>query len=161
MTVSSMHQLTVLGLSVLLGGACGVVYAFLAVLRERLGGAGAASAAADLLFWMITAAAVIWLGLRFNDGGIRAYQLFAAACGFFLHGLCLGGVTAKAAELFFGALDLIAAPVKFLIRRMKRYLKNISDKLNNLKNKIRNNLKRSALIQKTRKKMRKKYKKLL
>lgn len=160
MTVSSAHQLAILGLSVLAGAACAVVYGFVSVLRRRTGGS-AASMAADLAFWLFAAAAVIWLGLRFNNGEIRIYQIFAAVCGFFLYGLCLGGVTAKAAELFFRALDFVFAPVKFLLRGMVLYIKDVYEKIANIKNKLRKNLNRSASIQKTRKKMRKKYKKLL
>lgn len=160
MTVSSLHQLSFLCMSIAAGALTGVLYNLLAAVRER-GGGLAGAFLTDLLFWLAAGTALVYMSLRFNDGGIRGYQIFGAFCGFLIHGLCFGRLTMKLSRLIVKILAAVLYPLFFLIRGVGLYLRHINEKWRSLILKARQTAKRVAAPGKTRKKIRKKYKKLL
>ncbi len=161
MTVSSLNQLQLFLIGALTGAVCGAAGCFLSAVRSRYGAGGAIAALTDLAFWLFAAAALIWTGLRFNSGEIRAYQIFAAVCGCVLYGLCFGKITAKLSELVLKAVGIVLSPAAFLMRGFCLYVKSIAAKINKMRIKIGKNLSRRKTASTMRKKIRKNYKKML
>lgn len=161
MTVSSIHQLSFFALNILAGLAVGAFYNLLVAAREEGSGSSAAALLADLLFWLAAGSAIVCMSLKFNDGGVRAYQILGAVCGFFLHYICLGGITMKIARFIVRVIAIILFPPAFLLRGAVLYIKQIAEKIKKLKIKIGQNIKRASSRGRTRKKIRKKYKKML
>lgn len=77
------------------GLLCGVVYDILRVLRRMLHAGPIASAAADLLFWLLSALTCSYALLRISHEPVRLYALLGALCGMLLY---LAGVS----ELIYG-----------------------------------------------------------
>lgn len=160
MTVSSSQQLGFFFLSVLAGLISGAFYNLMTAVREK-GKRGCVSVFADLLFWTAVGAALIGLSLRFNDGGIRGYQLLGFFCGFALHYLCLSSVTLRLARLMVTAVATVLFPVIFLARGFVLYVGYLRRKAADFASKIRHYLLRRAQRRKNHKKIQKKYKKML
>lgn len=160
MTVSSLHQLSFLCMSIAAGALTGVLYNLLAAVRER-GGGWAGAFITDMLFWVAAGTALVYMSLRFNDGGIRGYQIFGAFCGFLIHGLCFGRLTMRLCRLIVKVLAAVLYPLFFLVRGVGLYLRHINEKWHIVILKGRQAVRRAMAPGKTRKKIRKKYKKLL
>lgn len=159
MTVSSLHQLNFFLFSIAAGGALSFLYCFMAEVRRR--SVRGSSAAADILFWAAAAATVIASGLMLNDGGIRGYQLFGTVCGFILHSLCMGSFSARLCRILVEILAKLLSPLFFLCRGIYLYAANTLHKLSITVCKIKQNRQKMTARNKTRKKIRKKYKKML
>lgn len=160
MTVSSLAQLTFFGLSILAGMAAGMLYNLLAAIRGEAVRGGLALLT-DLIFWLAAGTAMVFISLRFNDGGIRAYQIVGASCGFFLHWLLLSRITMKISRFIIKIIKIILSPAAFIFRGIVLYIKNIFEKVQCARLRLSQRLRRTAAYGKTRKKIRKKYKKML
>ncbi len=160
MTVSSLHQLGFFCLSIAAGAAVGVLYGLLTAAREALGSALAA-ALTDLIFWTAAGGALIYMSLRFNDGGIRAYQIFGVMSGCFAQYLLFGKITLGIARKIVRLAAIILFPIIFLLRGGVLFIGMVYEKARMAVIKIGQTANRLSARGKSRKKMRKKYKKLL
>lgn len=161
MMISSLHQLTVFALCTAGGAACAALYTFLSALRRSLRDGRGITVAADAAFTLALLGAIIASALRFNNGAIRLYQLLGAALGFLLHCLCFYPITMKISLFVLKLIFLLLAPVRFLWRGARMYIKEIFDKAKNFKEKIVKTIRRIFSLRKRHKKMRKNYKKML
>ncbi len=161
MTVSTTAQLFSMLWGLLSGAVCAAAAAVIGAVRQELKPGPVLTMAADLLFWIFSASAVICINLKFGDGSVRLYQLLAAACGFALYLLCLGGLTRRLARLAMKGLRLILRPAFFLLRGIRLYFNDIICKIKNVFNKIKRGFARFASAGKMRKKIQKNYKKML
>lgn len=161
MTVSNTGQLMALLYGVLAGAGCGAVAGIINALRSELRLGSFLKGAADLLFWVFAGVIVVWVNLRFGDGSVRIYQILAAVCGLLLYTLCLGRLTERTAALALRGIKLLFSPLAFLLRGVRFYLEKGVGKLKKLRDYIKKTMGRMSSIGKVRKKIRKKYKKML
>lgn len=159
MTVSSLQQLDFFLMSVLAGVGVGFFYNFLAALRRKTG--EKLALLSDFTFWVVAAAAVIIMGIKFNDGGIRGYQILGIGTGFTGHFLVLNRISEKVGAFFAGLLLKLMYPIAFILRGIVLYIREILNKTVRFFTKIAKIRQKIALRAKTRKKIQKKSKKML
>ena len=161
MTVSNTGQLMGLLCGLMAGACCGLMAGIVNAMRKELRLGTFLTGAADLMFWMLAGIVTVWINLRFGDGSVRIYQLIAAACGLLLYMLCLGRLTERAAGLALRGIKLVLSPAAFLLRGIKLYISAAAGRLGELRDLVRKTLDRIESAGKVRKKIRKKYKKML
>ena len=161
MTVSNTDQLMTLLYGVLAGAVCGALACVLNAFRNELKLGKFLSTAADLLFWLLSGVIVVAVNFSFGDGSVRVYQIFAAVGGLLLYALCLGRLTEKAASLILRGIKLVLYPAVFLLRGIRLYIGAIAQRLAGLRGIVQRARARIDSVGKVRKKIRKKYKKML
>lgn len=159
MMVSSLQQLDFFLFSILAGQGMGFLYNLLAAIQRKAG--GRLSLLSDYIFWSSMAATVIALGIKFNDGGIRGYQILGVMIGFILHFLVLGRISEKLASLIAEILAKLIFPLVFLMRGLGLYFESVLKKIGGFCSKISKNRQKVTARGKVRKKIQKKYKKML
>ena len=161
MTVSNTGQLIALLCGMIAGAGCGAAAGVINALRSELRLGKFLGGAADLLLWIFAGVSMVWINLRFGDGSVRVYQIIAAVCGMVLYMLCFGRLTERAAGLVLRGIKLLFSPLAFLMRGIKLYLGAIAQKIRDKRDFIKRTFDRKASAGKVRKKLRKKYKKML
>lgn len=104
MLISVQEQLTVFGLSILLGCGLGVLYDVFRLLRLLVRFGPAAIFLQDLLFWLAAALLTFFYIFAANSGQIRWFILFGALLGAVIYHLTLGEMVIRFLR---AAIDLI------------------------------------------------------
>lgn len=110
-------QLAQLGASALLGFALGAVYDILRIIRRRL----ATNVLPDIIFCLLTLAALFTLGMDIGAGALHIFMLCAVVIGFCLYMLLLSAAVLFALDAFADLLGRIFAPVKKLIKIISKF----------------------------------------
>jgi len=128
MTVSVSEQLLQAAAALLLGGAAGLFYDCLRVLRKRIRRL-AVTVIMDILFWLLAGLGLFALGMGVGKGQVRLFMALCAAGGAVLYFAALSSEARWALDRF---ADLIArifrvasAPVRLFFKGLKKIAKKI------------------------------------
>ena len=95
------------------GLLCGVAYDILRLVRRMTHAGRMASAAVDLLFWLLAGGVSAYTLFRISNEPVRLYALLGALCGMLLY---LAGMS----EAIYGVIRTIVHAVRTVMRRLKR-----------------------------------------
>ena len=145
MTVSSQQQMKVFLISILIGILCGIFFDFERSIRKIYGGGTFQTTFQDILFMVVCAALTIAVGFRYNKGQIRYFEIFGAACGGLVFSITLSRLILKFFCFFHKVfITVVLKPIHFVIRTAANLLKRAGQKAAHLIRKVKKILKNTS-----------------
>lgn len=138
MEVSSSHQLDVFFMCVLAGIVCGIFFDLQRSVRKISCRGRTVTTLQDLLFALFYVGVALYVGLNFNHGEVRYYQVLGAVFGVLVYLLLFSTFVMKIIELIGKAFYIsVIKPCVFLFGRIFNLFKRIFSLLKKIQNRIK------------------------